>query len=53
MDPTTITLIIGVVILVIDKIYDWMNKIYKSKCCGCDVDRKTNDEDKKLLYNIE
>jgi len=43
VEPTTISLIIGVIILVIDKVYTWAKDIYKSKCCCGEIDRNTDE----------
>jgi len=44
MDPTTISLVIGIVVLIIDKIYTWCKDIYKSKCCCGEIDRNTDEK---------
>lgn len=34
LDPVTITIIVGLVTLVVERIYKYMIKIERSKCCG-------------------
>jgi hypothetical protein len=38
IDPVTIGLIVGIVMLVIERAFKWGMKIHKSKCCGNEVE---------------
>ena len=44
MDPVTISLIIGIGVLLIDRIYAWSLTITKSQCCCCNITRKENNQ---------
>ena len=48
MDPVTLSLIIGISTLLIERFFRLMYKIHKSKCCGMELDME-DDCDKKLL----
>ena len=34
LDPATISIIVGLVTLVVERVYAYLIKIKKSKCCG-------------------
>ena len=34
LDPVTISIIVGLVTLVIERVYKYIKKIKRSKCCG-------------------
>ena len=52
MDPVTISLIIGVSILLIDRIYNWSATIIRSQCCCINITR-TQTEQANSKNNIK
>ena len=53
MDPVTISLIVGIGVLLIERIYSWSLTITKSQCCCCNFIRKesTDKNDNKTDEN--
>jgi hypothetical protein len=45
IDPVSLSLIIGVAVLIVDKVYNWASSIYTSKCCCGEIDRKPTREE--------
>lgn len=44
MEPTSIMIIVGLVTLIIERIFDWSLKIKKSTCCGLvNIEMKDNN----------
>ena len=44
MDPLSISIIVAVGILLIDRIYNWSSTIIKSHCCCIDIVREKTKE---------
>lgn len=40
MDPITITIVISIITIFIERLFDWTNKIRKSKCFELEVEMK-------------
>lgn len=38
LDVTTITIIVTLATLVVERAFDWASRIKKSKCCGSEID---------------
>ena len=38
LDVATITIIVTLVTLVVERAFDWASRIKKSKCCGGEID---------------
>jgi len=55
MGPLTVTLIVGISILIIDRIYDWSATIIKSHCCCINITPvsgdSTRDKSKEINTN--
>ena len=51
MDPVTISVLVTLGILLIDRIYNWTSTITKSQCCCCNLSRdKTQEVDTNNDY---
>ena len=58
MDPVSISIIVAVGILLIDRIYNWSATIVKSHCCCIDITRTQTEQvntnnDIKSIGNLE
>lgn len=40
IDITTISILAGIITLLIERMFAWMNKIKKSSCCGSEIERE-------------
>ena len=47
MDPATITIIVGLLTLIAERIFSIANKVKKSKCFGVEVEMNTPTIEKK------
>lgn len=39
MDPVTVGLLIGVITLLIERLFKWAGRIKESECCGVKIER--------------
>lgn len=53
MDPQSIVLIVGVAILIMERMFACMNRIKISKCCGGELQLTTSSPKKKNLNESE